>query len=163
MMRDLLELIDELVQRYRIPTRSCVLSHVTNALEVMRQGAPIDLVFQSIAGTEIANRVFGIDLGILAEAYDAALSLKRGTVGQNDMDVLVTCSPPPPCSSNSRIPHLDLSPSTSQRQIPPLNGCRERTRALAADEWLSACIGCPSPSERPRTRRAATDSESTSP
>lgn len=85
MMRDLLELIDELVQRYRIPTQSCVLSHVTNALEVMRQGAPVDLVFQSIAGTEIANRVFGIDLGILAEAYDAALSLKRGTVGQNVM------------------------------------------------------------------------------
>lgn len=85
MMRDLLELIDELVQRYRIPTQSCVLSHVTNALEVMRQGAPVDLVFQSIAGTEIANRVFGIDLGILAEAYDAALSLKRGTVGQNMM------------------------------------------------------------------------------
>ncbi len=85
MMRNLLELIDELVQRYHIPTQSCVLSHVTNALEVMRMGAPVDLVFQSIAGTEIANKVFGVNLNILAEAYDAALSLKRGTVGQNVM------------------------------------------------------------------------------
>ena len=85
MMQDLLKLIDELIHRYHIPTQSCVLSHVTNAIEVMRSGTPVDLVFQSISGTEIANKVFGINLGILEEAYDAALSLKRGTVGQNVM------------------------------------------------------------------------------
>ena len=84
-MQELLKLIDELIQRFHIPTQSCILSHVTNAIEVMRSGTPVDLVFQSIAGTEIANRVFGIDLGVLDEAYDAALSLKRGTVGQNVM------------------------------------------------------------------------------
>lgn len=85
MMQDLLKLIDELIQRYHIPTQSCVLAHVTNAIEVMRAGTPVDLVFQSIAGTEIANKVFGINLSVLEEAYDAARSLKRGTVGQNVM------------------------------------------------------------------------------
>ena len=85
MMQELLKLIDELIHRYHIPTQSCVLAHVTNALEVMRAGTPVDLVFQSIAGTEIANGAFGVNLGILQEAYDAALSLKRGTVGQNVM------------------------------------------------------------------------------
>ena len=59
MMQDLLKLIDELIHRYHIPTQSCVLAHVTNAIEVMRSGTPVDLVFQSIAGTEIANKVFG--------------------------------------------------------------------------------------------------------
>ncbi|APH57712.1 Ethanolamine ammonia-lyase heavy chain [Granulibacter bethesdensis] len=81
----LLEMLDELRQRYSIPTQSCVLTHVTNALEIMKRGAPVDLVFQSIAGTEAANRGFGIDLAILRESHDAALSLKRGTVGQNVM------------------------------------------------------------------------------
>lgn len=85
MMQDLLKLIDEVIHRYHIPTQSCILSHVTNAIEVIASGTPVDLVFQSIAGTEIANRVFGIDLAVLNEAYDAALSLKRGTVGQNVM------------------------------------------------------------------------------
>ncbi|ABI62789.1 ethanolamine ammonia-lyase subunit EutB [Granulibacter bethesdensis] len=81
----LLEMLDELRQRYSIPTQSCVLTHVTNALEIMKRGAPVDLVFQSIAGTEAANRGFGIDLAILRESHEAALSLKRGTVGQNVM------------------------------------------------------------------------------
>ena len=85
MMQELLKLIDELIHRYHIPTQSCVLAHVTNAIEVMRSGTPVDLVFQSISGTEISNKVFGINLGILKEASDAALSLKRGTVGQNVM------------------------------------------------------------------------------
>ena len=85
MMQDLLKLIDEVIHRYHIPTQSCILSHVTNAIEVIASGTPVDLVFQSIAGTEIANRVFGIDLAVLNEACDAALSLKRGTVGQNVM------------------------------------------------------------------------------
>ena len=84
-METLLHLIDELIRRYEIPTQSCVLAHVTTALEVMRRGAPVDLVFQSIAGTEAANRSFGITLPLLAEARDAALALKRGTVGDNVM------------------------------------------------------------------------------
>jgi ethanolamine ammonia-lyase large subunit len=84
-METLLRLIDELIHRYEIPTQSCVLAHVTTALEVMRRGAPVDLVFQSIAGTEAANRSFGVTLPLLAEARDAALSLRRGTVGGNVM------------------------------------------------------------------------------
>ena len=81
----LLRMIDELVQRYEIPTQSCVLAHVTTQLEALRQGAPVDLMFQSIAGTELANRSFGINLALLGEAYEAALSLNRGTVGNNVM------------------------------------------------------------------------------
>lgn len=81
----LIRMLDELIQRYRIPTQSCVLTHVTTSLEAINQGAPLDLVFQSIAGTEQANRSFGIDLSILQEAHDAAQGLKRGTVGQNVM------------------------------------------------------------------------------
>lgn len=81
----LLHLIDELRERWAIPTQSCVLAHVTSTLEVMRRGGPVDLVFQSIAGTEAANRAFGIDLALLAEADAAARSLGRGTVGDNVM------------------------------------------------------------------------------
>ncbi len=81
----LLHLLDGLIRRHEIPTQSCVLAHVTTTLELMRRGAPVDLVFQSIAGTEAANRSFGIDLALLAEARDAALSLKRGTLGDNLM------------------------------------------------------------------------------
>ncbi|MDR2844720.1 MAG: ethanolamine ammonia-lyase subunit EutB [Puniceicoccales bacterium] len=84
-MDTLLRLMDELIHRYAIPTQSCVLAHVTTALEVMRHGAPVDLVFQSIAGTEAANRSFGVTLPLLAEAREAALALKRGTVGDNVM------------------------------------------------------------------------------
>jgi len=84
-METLLRLTDELIQRHEIPTQSCVLAHVTTALDVMRRGAPVDLVFQSIAGTEAANRSFGVTLPLLAEARDAALALKRGTVGDNVM------------------------------------------------------------------------------
>ena len=84
-METLLHLIDELIHRFEIPTQSCVLAHVTTALEVMRRGAPVDLVFQSIAGTEAANRSFGITLPMLAEAREAALALKRGTIGDNVM------------------------------------------------------------------------------
>jgi ethanolamine ammonia-lyase large subunit len=81
----LLTMLDEIIQRYAIPTQSCVLTHVTNTLQAMERGAPVDLVFQSIAGTEAANRSFGIDLKLLAEAQSAALSLGRGTVGNNVM------------------------------------------------------------------------------
>jgi ethanolamine ammonia-lyase large subunit len=82
---ELLRLIDEVRERFRIPTQSCVLAHVTTQLRALEAGAPIDLVFQSIAGTEAANRGFGIDLALLAEARDAALSLGRGTIGDNLM------------------------------------------------------------------------------
>lgn len=81
----LLQLLDEFIQRFEIPTQSCVLTHVTNSLLAMEQGAPVDLVFQSIAGSEAANRGFGIHLGMLKEAQQAALALQRGTVGNNVM------------------------------------------------------------------------------
>jgi ethanolamine ammonia-lyase large subunit len=81
----LLELLDDLRQRFAIPTQSCVLSHVTTSLAAIEIGAPVDLVFQSIAGTELANKGFGISLSLLAEARSAALSLQRGTLGNNVM------------------------------------------------------------------------------
>jgi ethanolamine ammonia-lyase large subunit len=84
-LMDLYYLVDEVINQYGIPTQSCVLTHVTNQIQVMEKGAPVDLVFQSIAGTEQANRGFGINLGILQEAQEAALALKRGTVGNNVM------------------------------------------------------------------------------
>ncbi len=82
---EILKRIDDLIQRYEIPTQSCVLAHVTNSIEVMKQNAPMDLVFQSIAGTQKANENFGINLGIIDEAHKMALSLNRGTVGNNVM------------------------------------------------------------------------------
>lgn len=81
----LLRLLDDVIARYDIPTQSCVLTHVTNTLEMIRRGVPVDLCFQSIAGTEKANASFGISLSLLDEAWDATLSLKRGTVGDNVM------------------------------------------------------------------------------
>ena len=81
----LLHLFDELISRHAIPTQACVLTHVTNTLRAIEQGAPVDLVFQSIAGTEAANLSFGINLRVLEEGRSAALSLKRGTVGDNVM------------------------------------------------------------------------------
>ena len=81
----LLRLIDAVRTRYAIPTQSCVLAHITTQMAAMAQGAPVDLVFQSIAGTEKANASFGINLGMLREANEAARALKRGTVGGNVM------------------------------------------------------------------------------
>jgi ethanolamine ammonia-lyase large subunit len=81
----LLRLMDRIITEYEIPTQSCVLTHVTTAMRCMELGAPVDLVFQSIAGTEAANRSFGINLKLLAEARAAALSLERGTLGDNLM------------------------------------------------------------------------------
>jgi len=81
----LLRLIDDLIREYEIPTQSCILAHVTTSLRCMEAGEPLDLVFQSIAGTAAANKSFGIDLALLKEAYDAALSLGRGTLGNNVM------------------------------------------------------------------------------
>lgn len=77
----LLQRLDELITRFQIPTQSCVLTHVTNTVQAIEHGAPVDLVFQSIAGTQQANASFGIDLALLKEAREAAASLKRATVG----------------------------------------------------------------------------------
>jgi ethanolamine ammonia-lyase large subunit len=81
----LLRLLDEIIARLRIPTQACVLTHVMTTLGLIEQGVPVDLVFQSIAGTEAANRSFGVDLALLGEAHGAGLSLRRGTIGNNVM------------------------------------------------------------------------------
>jgi ethanolamine ammonia-lyase large subunit len=81
----LLSMLDEVRAKLDIPTQTCVLAHVTTTLALIAKGAPVDLVFQSIAGTEAANKSFGIDLALIAEARAAALSLHRGTVGDNVM------------------------------------------------------------------------------
>ena len=81
----LLEMMNAFRERYEVPTQTCVLAHVTNTLRAMERGAPVDLVFQSIGGTEKTNRSFGITLGLLEEARAAALGLGRGTVGDNVM------------------------------------------------------------------------------
>jgi ethanolamine ammonia-lyase large subunit len=82
---ELLRLLDGVIARLQIPTQGCVLTHVTTTLGLIGQGFPVDLVFQSIAGTEAANRSFGVDLALLREAREAGLSLRRGTVGDNVM------------------------------------------------------------------------------
>ncbi len=84
-LSDQVRMLDEIIHGLDIPTQSCVLTHVTNSLRMMEQGAPVDLVFQSIAGTQAANASFGVDLSLLAEAHAAARSLRRGTKGQNAM------------------------------------------------------------------------------
>jgi len=84
-VRVLLDLVDRLRERLAIPTQSCVLAHVTTTLDLIRRGAPVDLVFQSIAGTEAANRSFGVNLAVLAEAHAAAVELGRGALGDNVM------------------------------------------------------------------------------
>ncbi len=82
---DLVRMLDEVIERFEIPTQSCVLTHLTNTLKLAETGAPVDLVFQSIGGTEKTNRSFGVTPELLGEACEAALSLKRGTVGDNVM------------------------------------------------------------------------------
>src|SRR5688572_14239058 len=84
-VHQLLSMLDEIRVKLEIPTQSCVLAHVTTTLDLIRRSSPVDLVFQSIAGTEAANRSFGIDLALLGEARDAALALNRGTLGDNVM------------------------------------------------------------------------------
>jgi ethanolamine ammonia-lyase large subunit len=84
-LMNLYYLVDEVIKQYEIPTQSCILTHVTNQIQLIERGAPVDLVFQSIAGTEKANKSFGIDIALLKEAQSAALSLNRGTVGNNVM------------------------------------------------------------------------------
>ena len=84
-LADLLKLLDEIITRFDIPTQGCVLTHVTSSIQLIERGAPVDLVFQSVAGTEAANRSFGVDLAVLREGLDAGRSLKRGTLGDNVM------------------------------------------------------------------------------
>jgi len=81
----LLLLMDTLRQQFDIPTQSCVLTHVTTTIELIKQGLPVDLCFQSIGGTQKSNASFGINLALLDEAYQATLSLNRGTIGNNVM------------------------------------------------------------------------------
>jgi ethanolamine ammonia-lyase large subunit len=81
----LLSMLDDIRTKLDIPTQTCVLAHVTTTLDLIGKSAPVDLVFQSIAGTEAANKSFGIDLALLHEARDAALALKRGSLGDNVM------------------------------------------------------------------------------
>ncbi|CAM4176828.1 Ethanolamine ammonia-lyase heavy chain [Pedobacter westerhofensis] len=82
---NLLNLIDTIRQQFDIPAQSCVLSHITTTIALINSGAPVDLCFQSIAGTQLTNTSFGVNLSLLDEAYDATLSLNRGTLGQNVM------------------------------------------------------------------------------
>jgi len=82
---ELLRMTDDLIRKFQIPTQSCILSHITTLLEVLDKQAPVDLVFQSIGGTEKTNKSFGISLSMLGEAAEAARSLRRGTVGNNIM------------------------------------------------------------------------------
>lgn len=84
-LSELLKLLDHIIHEYQIPTQSCVLTHITSGIQLVNKNIPIDLMFQSIAGTEKANTGFGINLELLQEGYEATLSLKRGTVGQNVM------------------------------------------------------------------------------
>jgi ethanolamine ammonia-lyase large subunit len=81
----ILNILDNLIRRFDIPTQSCVLSHVSTTLQLIQQRAPVDLIFQSIGGTEKTNTSFGVNLALLKEAYEAGLSLNRGSVGNNIM------------------------------------------------------------------------------
>ena len=81
----ILRMLDELIERFSIPTQTCVLTHVTSSIEMINAGAPVDLIFQSVAGSQKANSSFGIDLKVLQEGLDAGRSLNRGTVGNNCM------------------------------------------------------------------------------
>lgn len=81
----LLRLLDDLRQRFSIPTQSCILTHITTQMDLMKKGSPVDIVFQSIAGTQKTNESFGITLAMLKEAYEQALELDRGSIGNNVM------------------------------------------------------------------------------
>jgi ethanolamine ammonia-lyase large subunit len=78
-------MLDRLRQQYDIPTQTCILSHVTTTIDLINKNAPVDLIFQSIGGTEKTNSSFGFDLSTLDEAYQAGLELNRGTLGNNFM------------------------------------------------------------------------------
>lgn len=81
----LVSMLDSVRQKFDIPVQTCILSHITTTIKAIERGAPIDLVFQSIGGTEATNTSFGVNLDILKEGYEAGLSLNRGSVGNNLM------------------------------------------------------------------------------
>ena len=81
----LIRMLDRVIRKHAIPTQSCVLAHITTTIEAIEQGAPVDLVFQSIAGTQKANEGFGVSLALLQEGWEAGLSLQRGPLGKNVM------------------------------------------------------------------------------
>jgi ethanolamine ammonia-lyase large subunit len=84
-LSELLKLLDHIIQEYEIPTQSCVLTHISSGIQLAERNIPIDLMFQSIAGTQLANEGFGVTLDLLQEGYEATLALNRGTMGQNVM------------------------------------------------------------------------------
>jgi ethanolamine ammonia-lyase large subunit len=84
-VHSILSMLDELISAFDIPTQSCVLTHVTTTIDLINKNAPVDLIFQSIGGTEKTNTSFGVSLNVLKEAYEAGLSLNRGTIGNNIM------------------------------------------------------------------------------
>ncbi len=84
-VHSILSMLDEIISSFEIPTQSCVLTHVTTTIDLINKSAPVDLIFQSIGGTEKTNASFGVSLNLLQEAYDAGLSLNRGTIGNNVM------------------------------------------------------------------------------
>jgi ethanolamine ammonia-lyase large subunit len=81
----LIRMLDQVIRQYAIPTQACVLTHITTTIKAIEQGAPVDLVFQSIAGTQKANEGFGVSLRLLQEGHEAGLSLQRGSAGSNLM------------------------------------------------------------------------------
>ena len=119
---ELLRLIDQLITTYAIPTQSCVLAHVTTQLAALRQGAPLDLMFQSIAGTEAANASFGINLALLREAQSATLSLKRHPLTH-------VGRVPPPATTSTRG---EVTPPTPSPSAPSLNSQPSTLNPLGA-------------------------------
>lgn len=99
----LLRQLDDIITRLEIPTQACVRTHVTTTLGLIGQGLPVDLVFQSIGGTETANRGFGIDLSLLREAREAGLSLRRGTVGDHLMYFETGQGSAPPADAQRQV------------------------------------------------------------
>ena len=156
----LLHMLDEVIQRFEIPTQSCVLTHVTNTLKLAEAGAPVDLVFQSIAGTEKANLSFGVTPELLDEAYAAALSLKRGTVGDNVMYFrparAARCRPTPTSASTSRPARrapMRWRGATSPFSSTPWSASSGRSTCTTANRssapgWkttsAASCWACPS-------------------
>jgi ethanolamine ammonia-lyase large subunit len=78
-------MLSQLIEKFEIPTQACVLTHVTTTLDLINKNVPVDLIFQSIGGTELTNTSFGVNLSILNEAYQAGSTLHRGTVGNQFM------------------------------------------------------------------------------
>ncbi len=146
-------MLDDLRTRFDIPTQTCILAHVTTTLKAMEQGAPVDLVFQSIAGSEAANAGFGVSLSLLREAAEAAASLKRGTVGRNAMYFETGQG-----SALSSQTHFDLDQQTIEtRAFSPLlvntvvgfigpeylYDAKEITRAGLEDHFCGKLLGLP--------------------